>query len=512
MARLFVRWSRKILPLLVCACGPSPTPSSPPAPTRGTEPGRELRPGAAEPVANAAEAPDAGVQTPEPEPPKLYAIDRVAWVYDQPNRKSRKLGYIGVGMGVVLRESSPLPRVDGCPRGFYAVEPRGFVCGNRMVTDDPQHPTVVALHAHARPSGGSYPFRYGLSLGAPMYNKLPDAETHRVVMMRYPAPRKLADWARYFEDLAVEEPDIEVKPVPEFLRNGSASPNATSGYVRRTLPHGSMIAFTQMFEHEGRRWLLADDLSVVPAERVRVYRQTAFRGVAINERHEFPFGWICGGDRPRYERGADGKIVATPDLMKHHELVRLTDETEGKGKHRFRRLRDGGWVRADHVCEVKGTSRMPEGVTDDGRWLYLSTLEQTLVAYEGLKPVYATLHASGRGGVHRGKGDVRNYTTPVGGFHVNWKERFATFSPDPGAPTTFWITNVMFVQFFEQPYALHGAYWHERFGVPTSAGCPNLSPHDAEWLFTFTQPSLPDGWQAIGPARGESGTLVVVGP
>jgi len=66
--------------------------------------------------------------------------------------------------------------------------------------------------------------------------------------------------------------------------------------------------------------------------------------------------------------------------------------------------------------------------------------------------------------------------------------------------------------YFAQPYALHGAYWHEKFGTPMSAGCPNLAPADAVWLLDFTDPPLPDGWQAIGPARGQNGTMVVVGP
>jgi lipoprotein-anchoring transpeptidase ErfK/SrfK len=32
--------------------------------------------------------------------------------------------------------------------------------------------------------------------------------------------------------------------------------------------------------------------------------------------------------------------------------------------------------------------------------------------------------------------------------------------------------------------------WHDRFGVPTSHGCVNLSPADAEWLFDFTRTPL----------------------
>ena len=69
----------------------------------------------------------------------------------------------------------------------------------------------------------------------------------------------------------------------------------------------------------------------------------------------------------------------------------------------------------------------------------------------------------------------------------------------------------MWTQYFKQPYALHGAYWHERFGEKMSAGCPNLSPLDAEWLFGFTEPALPDGWQGVAPGPGGDGTLIILG-
>jgi hypothetical protein len=38
-----------------------------------------------------------------------------------------------------------------------------------------------------------------------------------------------------------------------------------------------------------------------------------------------------------------------------------------------------------------------------------------------------------------------------------------------------------------------------------------LAPAGAVWLLDFLGPPLPDGWQARGPAHGQSGTIVVVG-
>ncbi len=431
MARTFVRWTSIFLPLFApfaCVgvgwgCG---SPSTPTAPLN-----RPLgHPPVAAPAAlgsHVSQAPTASSistrATPEPEvsppAPRVYATGRIAWVYEKPHRKSRKLGYVGLGMSVALREPTPRQAAEGCPRGFYAIEPRGFLCGNHLVTLDPSHPVIEALHEHVKTADGAFPFLYGLSLGAPMYNKLPDDETHRVVMMRYPKPRPLGDWANAFEDLVDPNVTLAVERVPEFLRDGKPSPNATDGFVRRALPHGSMLAFSKMFEHEGRRYLLADDLSAVPADRVRVYGRTEFRGVRVDENLLPPFGWVCGGSHPRYEQ-RDGRFVQAGQAWPNRAFVRLTDQSERSGKHSYRRLREGPWwIRSDHVCEVKLATKLPDGVTPSGKWLYVSTLEQTLVAYEGLRPVYATMHASGRGGVHRGKGDVRNYTTPLGGFHVN---------------------------------------------------------------------------------------------
>ncbi len=61
------------------------------------------------------------------------------------------------------------------------------------------------------------------------------------------------------------------------------------------------------------------------------------------------------------------------------------------------------------------------------------------------------------------------------------------------------------------PFALHAAYWHDRFGEPKSGGCVNLSPSDAKWLFEWTSPTLPKGWHGVraGDERG-MGTWVRV--
>ncbi len=51
----------------------------------------------------------------------------------------------------------------------------------------------------------------------------------------------------------------------------------------------------------------------------------------------------------------------------------------------------------------------------------------------------------------------------------------------------YYLEGVPWTVYFDQARALHGTYWHNSFGVPTSRGCVNLSPGDAHWVFDWIQ-------------------------
>jgi lipoprotein-anchoring transpeptidase ErfK/SrfK len=75
----------------------------------------------------------------------------------------------------------------------------------------------------------------------------------------------------------------------------------------------------------------------------------------------------------------------------------------------------------------------------------------------------------------------------------------------------FELRDVPWIQYFASGYALHGAYWHDVFGVPRSHGCVNLAPIDARVVFRWTDPPVPEGWHGInvGSEMGE-GTAVII--
>jgi len=69
---------------------------------------------------------------------------------------------------------------------------------------------------------------------------------------------------------------------------------------------------------------------------------------------------------------------------------------------------------------------------------------------------------------------------------------------------------VPYVMYFQAGYGLHGAFWHDSFGEVRSHGCVNLAPRDAQWLFYWASPRLPNGWSAVLPDPHDQGTLIVV--
>ena len=135
---------------------------------------------------------------------------------------------------------------------------------------------------------------------------------------------------------------------------------------------------------------------------------------------------------------------------------------------------------------------------DSGRrsWLDISIMGGTLVAYEHDTPVYATLISPGRGGIPlRGVPPLDTASTPTGTFAVLGK--FLTATMVSGSISSLIHAEVQYTQNFSGPYAVHGAYWHDRWGERKSGGCVNLSPIDARRIYAWTDPPTPVGWHGL---------------
>ena len=113
--------------------------------------------------------------------------------------------------------------------------------------------------------------------------------------------------------------------------------------------------------------------------------------------------------------------------------------------------------------------------------------------YVGETPVYATLVSSG----------LEGFTTPTGLFTIRRKYVADTMANiGDGLDDRYSIEDVPWTQYFEGSVGLHGAFWHDRFGLVRSHGCVNLSPRDAHRVFDMLWPHVPDGWLGVTTEGG----------
>ena len=72
------------------------------------------------------------------------------------------------------------------------------------------------------------------------------------------------------------------------------------------------------------------------------------------------------------------------------------------------------------------------------------------------------------------------------------------------------LADVPWTMYFHRGYALHTAYWHDKFGAVRSHGCVNLSPVDARWFFEWAGPVVPEGERFVRSTQENPGTWVWV--
>jgi lipoprotein-anchoring transpeptidase ErfK/SrfK len=53
------------------------------------------------------------------------------------------------------------------------------------------------------------------------------------------------------------------------------------------------------------------------------------------------------------------------------------------------------------------------------------------------------------------------------------------------------VPDVPHAMYYSGNYAIHGAYWHNSFGIPVSHGCINVAPDHAAWLFNWATVGTP---------------------
>lgn len=443
---------------------------------------------------------------------RMYSKARFAWIYPSPRRSDAWLGYVSLGGSVPLKggsaEAARIVGGRGCD-AWYAVEPQGFMCEGSAATLDPNDPVVVALARDAADVSSPWPFKYGESIGAPRYPRLPtpeqqrktewDLEQHLERVAKAKAAKSPEEVAAISKDLV----GIDFSPAgqgpPELLDFG---PLIREG--RKSIAKASTIAFTREFDVDGRTFLQTADHAFIPKDRVKPYPRSDFQGVELGGDVELPIAFFRRRERPKYKRGEGGEFVLSGEVWSARAWVALTGEEIKQGEKTFFATREPGiFASSDDATVVRAVTEAPflragsdAADRENATWLDISVLGGWLVAYEGLKPVFTTLISPGRGGIPTpGVDPLSTASTPVGRFRIDGKFKTATMVSSTDENVVH--TEVQFIQNFSGPHALHAAYWHASWGEPKSGGCVNLSPIDAKRIFEWTEPKMPEGWHGL---------------
>ena len=246
---------------------------------------------------------------------------------------------------------------------------------------------------------------------------------------------------------------------------------------------------------DGQAWYLINANEYVRADHLAIYRPSAFQGVALPAQPDKPFAWMVFSAQVSAAPG-DAPAQDAP-LLSRYTPVTIYEEQQ-VGDWMWYRVGENQWVEQRNVGMVKPSAR-PEGVGPAEKWIEVNLFEQTLAAYEGDRMVYATLVSSG----------LPWWKTETGLFRIWTKVKMSKMSGRDGYPDYYHLEDVPWTMYFYNSFALHAAYWHDRFGFPHSHGCVNLAPKDAKWLFDWTTPTTgPYSWTM--PNDSNPGTWVWV--
>lgn len=541
--------------------------------------------------------------------PMLGITSYVTIVYAEPRDTAKRIGYLRIG-SKVPRSDAPVG-TKGCKEGWYEIAPKGFVCAGKDATTNLEDPILLAA-SRGPDLTAALPYRYGFVRAVlPLYLKVPTAEEQtkaefklkehlewyeqnkadvdRVKLGAWDVPlddRGVPIRGKGLGDLGQKKTSLEVSlgehfggasdndPIPFWLQGGKRHiPNVSDFIVPETATFADRarrftgLAFVASFpggeDALSRRFAVTTDLRLAPTTKVKPDTGSPWHGVEIEDVSDLPFAFAREEGAVRFSLSGDS--ATRGEELPYRSIVKLTGKLKRIAGERYYVTKAGDLVRASDVGLVVAPRTFPKVADASEKWIEIDVSEQTLVMWEGKRPVYATLVSTGR----------QEYPTVIGEFRIRNKHITATMDSDEsssvggGAPKrasskskskdsskkggkkgskkkgkaaqkkggskaekeatvpkrgdgeygvtkrrgegTYQLRDVPYIQYFAAGYALHAAYWHDVFGKQRSHGCINLSPIDAHRVFMWTDPAVPPGWHSIntGEEFGEGTTVIV---
>jgi lipoprotein-anchoring transpeptidase ErfK/SrfK len=276
-----------------------------------------------------------------------------------------------------------------------------------------------------------------------------------------------------------------------------AKPDAKSRLLRHE-KSDFRLAFVPNPGEAQRGWLQRPDGGWMRSKDVKLFTPSKFEGVRDGSQGAIVFvrrkTILTPPKDPKVKAAKPTPEEVLARTVNRYDHLPLLAEKNG------RVYVPGGSLPASLVRIVRQVP-IPKGISAEDHWIHIDLAQQVLVAYEGDHRVLATLISSG-------KSDLKSHMTHKGTFRIYAKSVHTSMRGKPW--DDYYAEEVPWTMHYDDGRALHGAYWHDQFGVQKSHGCVNLSPADAAWLFQWVPPKLPDGWHSVLAVSGKLSTAWVI--
>ncbi len=471
--------------------------------------------------------------------PKLFPIVMKAPVYAKPDLQAEVVGYARVGSKLARSVKAVSKRE--CEGGWHAVRPMGFACVGKSFTTKADHPLVRALHVEPDRSK-PMPYKYAFVRSvAPNYLRIPTKAQQFQYEMRL--ERHLRNYKKLHEkwdaldvganDVPLNDQGVAIGAIPDhaipmdmseryggdgddkvpwWLKGERRIPNIShfksppyaviADRIKRHAGVALIGTFVADEKAQNRRFAISTDGRLIPADKLKADSGTPFHGSALGE-NGLPVAFARKAGATWWDLKG-GKLVKG-ERLGWREFIPLTGTVKRLLGVRMVEAKNGRWLRSKDLKTAAKPRKLPSWARGKTRWIDISIVSQTMVLWEGSKPIYATLVSTGRDGLGDPK---KTLSTPRGTFRIYQKHVTTTMDSNV-ADSEFELRDVPWVMYFKGGYAVHGAYWHDDFGRGRSHGCVNVAPIDARYVFHFATPSVPKHWHAsyVGDTT-EPGTLV----
>ncbi len=432
--------------------------------------------------------------------------------------------------GALVLAKPEVIKKPNCAEGWFELIDGGFLCGKYATADLASKELATAPHApyDDRP----LPYEYGLNLtnGTPLYRRMPLRKERQEAEQGLAVGKtKKSDKADKSDDSKAAPPEADPggsgaapagSGTPWYLKDHKgARPQVTlddlkgeSGLIVQRMVRGFYLSLDQeVTAFAGTFWRTATG-NYVAKNHVLVHKSvTEFEGVhldANDPKKKLPLAFVTNTNTHKHtldEKNGEWRSHGG-EKVERFLIVGLTGNSKVANNKRFVETVEGWWVRDTDVT-VARLPKPPPNLAPGEKWIDVNLKTQTLVASEGETPVYATIVSTGR---HDDNDAAKDHRTKSGSFRIREKHVSATMDDDSASDGPYSIQDVPWIMYFEGSYALHGAFWHSKFGHERSHGCVNMTPFDARQMFQWVGPKMPTGWHGVKATDANPGTRVIV--